>query len=225
MAMAQDSIGIGSVAAAPGQASVVVPITASTSTKITGLRAEIEFPPALCNQIANQRVREAGRTTVPDPRVVDPNEGVGCPGQALVSIVLIDLILRDSTGEAAIPIGGGPVAEWVFDVNQDATPGEYDLSLQIIEARNGPQTVELATTPGKLIIGAECLGDCNRDGTVTIDELITGVNIALGQTALGQCPSFDNNRDGSVAVDEVIRAVNHALNGCSPTSTEPQGTD
>jgi hypothetical protein len=215
-AMAQDSVAIGSIVAAPGQASVVVPITAATSTKITGLRADIEFAPGLCDQITNQRVREAGRTTVPDPRVVDPTEGARCPEQPLVSIVLVDLVLRASTGEAAIPAGSGPIAEWVFDVNSDAAPGAYDLALQVVEARNGPQTVALTSMPGKLIIAAACRGDCNSDGMVTINELITGVNIALGNTAIEQCPSFDSDGDGNVAINELIAAVNNALNGCGP---------
>jgi hypothetical protein len=33
-----------------------------------------------------------------------------------------------------------------------------------------------------------CVGDCNGDGEVTINELITGVNIALGATPVSQLP-------------------------------------
>jgi len=62
---------------------------------------------------------------------------------------------------------------------------------------------------------ATCVGDCNGDGAVTVDELINGVNIALGSASLAQCPSFDANGDGAVTVDEVVRAVNSGLNGCS----------
>ena len=49
---------------------------------------------------------------------------------------------------------------------------------------------------------------------VTIDELIRGVNIALGNTPLSNCPAFDANGDGEVTIDELIRAVNAALDGC-----------
>jgi cysteine-rich repeat protein len=69
---------------------------------------------------------------------------------------------------------------------------------------------------------AQCVGDCNGDGTVAINELITGVNIALGSTAISSCPSVDGNRDGTVAINELIAAVNDALNGCTaatPTAT------
>jgi hypothetical protein len=64
-----------------------------------------------------------------------------------------------------------------------------------------------------------CNGDCNSDGTVTVDELVRGVNIALGLLASESCPAFDVNEDGTVTVDELVRAVNSALVGClSPGS-------
>ncbi len=67
-----------------------------------------------------------------------------------------------------------------------------------------------------------CAGDCNRDGEVTVQELITGVNIALGELSVDDCPTFDRNNDGSVTIDELIAAVNNALSGCpaiQPTDT------
>jgi hypothetical protein len=72
---------------------------------------------------------------------------------------------------------------------------------------------------------AACLGDCNDDGEVTIDEIIRGVNIALGSIELSECPVFDGSGDGEVTVDELIGSVNNALTGCpaapSPTPTPP----
>jgi hypothetical protein len=60
-----------------------------------------------------------------------------------------------------------------------------------------------------------CIGDCNGDGEVTVDELIKGVNLALGTLPLSGCVSFDATGDGTVTVDEIVKAVNAALNGCS----------
>jgi hypothetical protein len=60
-----------------------------------------------------------------------------------------------------------------------------------------------------------CVGDCNDDLTVAINELIIGVNIALGNSSADTCPSFDTNDDGSVAVNELISGVNALLNGCA----------
>jgi hypothetical protein len=49
---------------------------------------------------------------------------------------------------------------------------------------------------------------------VTVDELIKGVNIALGVAAVEDCSAFDTSDDGSVTIDELIAAVNNALTGC-----------
>ena len=49
---------------------------------------------------------------------------------------------------------------------------------------------------------------------MTVDELVTGVNIALGTTMLDQCQAFDCNGNGHVTVDCFVHAVNRALNGC-----------
>ncbi|MBI3782474.1 MAG: hypothetical protein HY270_03635 [Deltaproteobacteria bacterium] len=62
---------------------------------------------------------------------------------------------------------------------------------------------------------AACVGDCNTDAEVTVDELILGVNIALGTSSVDQCHSFDADGDGEVAINELIAGVNSALVGCS----------
>jgi hypothetical protein len=52
----------------------------------------------------------------------------------------------------------------------------------------------------------DCGGDCDGDGQVSINELILGVNIALGTAAADSCAAFDRNRDGQVSVSELIAA-------------------
>jgi len=59
-----------------------------------------------------------------------------------------------------------------------------------------------------------CVGDCNGDGSVAINELIVGVNIALGNAPVDDCASFDGNDNGSVAINELIAAVNAAQTRC-----------
>jgi len=61
---------------------------------------------------------------------------------------------------------------------------------------------------------AICAGDCGGDGEVTVNELILGVNIALGNASLDECASFDTDGSGDVTVNELIAAVNSALNSC-----------
>jgi hypothetical protein len=59
-----------------------------------------------------------------------------------------------------------------------------------------------------------CAGDCNGNGTVTVDEILTMVNIALGNRPVSSCFAGDLNGDGQITVDEILVAVNNALNGC-----------
>jgi hypothetical protein len=71
-------------------------------------------------------------------------------------------------------------------------------------------------TPTPTVSPCACVGDCRLDGTVTIDEIVVMVNLALGNPTDMECPAADCNGDGKVTVDEIITAVNNALNGCSP---------
>jgi photosystem II stability/assembly factor-like uncharacterized protein len=59
-----------------------------------------------------------------------------------------------------------------------------------------------------------CAGDCDDSRDVTVDEVITVVNIALGNSTLDTCLAGDGSGDGFVTVDEVLTAVNRALRGC-----------
>jgi cysteine-rich repeat protein len=60
-----------------------------------------------------------------------------------------------------------------------------------------------------------CVGDCGNDGQVTIDELLTMVNIALGNMGMAECEAGDDNDDSQITIDEILRAVDRALNGCA----------
>lgn len=70
---------------------------------------------------------------------------------------------------------------------------------------------------------AQCAGDCDGGGTVSVNELVRGVNIALGLANLSTCPAFNTNGDATVSVSELVAAVRNALNACAggntPTAT------
>ena len=71
-----------------------------------------------------------------------------------------------------------------------------------------------------------CDGDCDGNGTISIDELVLGVQIALDGTDVGRCAALDLDHDGQVSVSELIAAVDAALNGCvapTPTPTPDPG--
>ena len=60
------------------------------------------------------------------------------------------------------------------------------------------------------------VGDCDVSGDVTVDEVITQVNIALGTAPVDSCLESDGNADSSVTVDEVLTSVSAALTGVPP---------
>lgn len=59
--------------------------------------------------------------------------------------------------------------------------------------------------------GPVLVGDCNRNGRVTIDEVVHGVDIALGNAPVSGCTPFDRVADGRVNVDELLRGVGNLL--------------
>lgn len=59
-----------------------------------------------------------------------------------------------------------------------------------------------------------CAGDCNEDGIVSLDEVVTGVGIALGRIPLSRCQPLDADADEEASVMELIDAVRIELNGC-----------
>ena len=78
-----------------------------------------------------------------------------------------------------------------------------------------PSVSQVLITDGSVTVtGIPCLGDCNRDHEVTVDELLKMVNIALGTLQLTECPAGDGDASGDITIDEIIKAVSNALNGC-----------
>ena len=70
-----------------------------------------------------------------------------------------------------------------------------------------------------------CLGDCDGNGQVSVEELVEGVAIALGRAEPEHCRALDRNADGMVTIDEVLAAVDEGLRGCSAAATASQNGD
>jgi hypothetical protein len=77
-------------------------------------------------------------------------------------------------------------------------------------------TVTPTPTATSTAIAGICTGDCNDNDIVTIDELVLGVNIALGTQPASACLAVDRNRNDRVAIDELVAGVNNSLAGCPP---------
>lgn len=115
-----------------------------------------------------------------------------------------------SKGEFCAPITGmcqsGPTPTPTSSPTGTETP--------TVPATSTP-TSTLTPTPSTSPTEAPCAGDCNGDGDVTIDELVTGLDIALGLESLDACEALDTDRDGVVTIDELIEAVDSSLTGCN----------
>lgn len=124
----------------------------------------------------------------------------------------------------ADPIPDGPLYTCTLRISPSALPAVYALQngtaiavsvtgamLEPVVGANGTLAVSLVLpTPTP----ARCVGDCNRDGSVTINELLIMVNVALGSASPSACESGDVDGDGAITVTEIIAAVNRVLAGC-----------
>lgn len=133
---------------------------------------------------------------------------------------------NDQNGEAA----------WQFTWRAPSTPGVYVLfgAGNSVDASGTVEGDDSAITTLMITVGdvaatptptstpaptptspaAACPGDCNGNGVVAINELISSVNVALGSAPVSTCSACDVNGDGSIGVSELVSAVGRLLNGC-----------
>jgi hypothetical protein len=64
------------------------------------------------------------------------------------------------------------------------------------------------------LVSRRCVGDCNGDGRVTVDDIVAALNVALGNTPLSSCPGGGTDRERHITVVAILAAANNALNGC-----------
>jgi hypothetical protein len=105
-------------------------------------------------------------------------------------------------------------------------PGDYTVALadgcgtfqcwSPYDVRVADQDVTLTLCPQRLA-GDACLGDCDLDNVVRINELIVGIGMALGDQPFTACPAVDGDGDGGIAVNEIVAAVAASLRGCGPS--------
>lgn len=206
-AAAQNVVQLKDVVGARGE-HVTVTIGASTHENLSLLALRIGFEAHLCAQIESQSLRAVGRVAS------QPLEGgLGCPAQPQVRIALFDLV-----GSTVVPVGEGPIVEWSFQVKADAQAGSYSLGLEVAEANNGPVRVQLTSSGAVLRIrdpaGVDCASDCDGHETVTVNEILQAVAIALGSQPVASCSRSDADGNSRVTVDEIVIAVKRALRGC-----------
>ena len=133
-------------------------------------------------------------------------------------------LLDDQGFENYSTDGVAAVVQAVESANADANfedlmPQQAVEQAQTIAASNpAVQTAleENRMTPTPTRTPIHCVGDCDDSGQVTVNEIVKGVNIALGDAQVDTCPQFDVGGSGTVAITDLITAVNNALHGCAP---------
>ncbi|MCX8073765.1 MAG: hypothetical protein N3C12_15160 [Candidatus Binatia bacterium] len=85
----------------------------------------------------------------------------------------------------------------------------YTVYVTAAEASTSPTATPTPVPPA-------CVGDCDNNGEVTVEEIVRAVNIGLGSGLVADCTAVDHDEDGTVTVDEIVAAVNAALFGCTP---------
>lgn len=81
------------------------------------------------------------------------------------------------------------------------------------------ETPTLTATPTSSLTptssSVPCAGDCDNSRTVSINELVLGVNIALDREPVTSCDRLDRDASGHITIDELVASVNNALRNCS----------
>ncbi len=211
-------IRIGSAIGGPGdtvQVSVELDaldaVVAATGNDITFASQALSIDPAAC------RVNPAIRKTL-NASIV----------RADATSTTVRVLVQSTQNTDTIP--DGTLYTCALRIAPSALPGTYRLANELALA----VTPQGTTIPGVVaadgavtvsLIGRACAGDCNVDGSITIDELVLGVNIALGNRPVDDCPAFDGNSDGLVTINELITAVGAAVSGCvAPPTPVPSAT-
>lgn len=146
-------------------------------------------------------------------------------GPALISLSgglrTATISIANENAQRGLPWNASASEDWVeLSARSGTTPGEIIVAYDRagLDDGRGTATITISSSAGTIPIGLEvvapCTGDCNENGVVTVDELVRGVNIALGNAPVDGCLPFDPDGSGTVTISELIGAVNATLGGC-----------
>jgi YVTN family beta-propeller protein len=171
-----------------------------------------------------------GQSFVLAPQFVDP-EAVAVTPDGMVAYVAATLAGSQTGVVITLNAATARQQRWVV-VGSDphgiaVTPDNRSVYI----ANTGSDTVSVLSRPGDQLfttipvghspmgvttamVPEPCVGDCDGNGAVSVDELVRNVAAALGIAPPAECPTSDVNGDGQTTIDELVAAVNNALKGC-----------
>ena len=119
-----------------------------------------------------------------------------------------------ATGTPTSVPSATPVPSATTTATRSATPSASTTALATASgtatATVTPALTASATATASVV---PCIGDCDGNHVVSIDELIAGVGIALGNQPPGTCPAMEDSA-GQIDIAQLIKAVRNALVGC-----------
>jgi hypothetical protein len=158
---------------------------------------------------------------------------VSCLGVATIAGRLDGAVL---TGTYTGTLGSTGRGEFELLADDDGLTGSYEMTggcfvgdhgtFVLVRSGPGPTFTPTGTrppgpTPTFTPRRGPCVGDCGHDGVVGVDDLVLGVQIALGRLPLSACPEFDVLPDGRVTIDELTQSIKAARDGCTPAGVTP----
>jgi parallel beta-helix repeat protein len=144
---------------------------------------------------------------------------IGAPTASDDGFYLAQSVAGEATTSPCVDAGLGSIEQIGLEQTWTRSDGQPDRGWLDIGYHHGLQLPNLDEVDlGQVLRDCantctEWVGDCDGDGNVTVDELILGVGIILGNELVTDCPTFDRNGDGQITVDELVRAVTAALLG------------
>lgn len=179
-------------------------------SKVVGVQNDVAFDP-LTPIGADANGEPACTANFPSTFTFVP---VGCtPGLDCTGVRAVV-----QSGDGVIP-GGATLYSCQVAIDADAPIGHYPLvagptltrerDAELLPALASDGAIDVSAPPAPV-----CVGDCDAGHSVTIDELLVGVNIATGHAPVSSCASFDVDQGGSVTINELVQAVLNALGAC-----------
>lgn len=205
------SLGLTDGTGSPGSTvKVSLNFTNTTGVDVAAISTDIDFDSAVFESDATNQAYTK------NPSVV-----IGAAGSAAGKSINYNLIDSNTLRIGVVStntnkIGDGVVAEVTFYIKSGVSNGSTELTQSNLSGSK-PDGNEVAITgsKGTVTISNCILGDCDCNGSVSISEVQTAINMYLGKKTVAACCDRDGN--GSVSISEVQTIINNYL-GINPRS-------
>lgn len=119
--------------------------------------------------------------------------------------------LRFQAASTGAAVAGAAVRDGVLTVQGN----RFGRARVVVTADDGREHRSFNVLDVTVDDSPACAGDCDGDGAVTVDEVLTGIAIALGRGEFERCPALDSaGNGGELNSDDLVRAVVSLLEGC-----------